>query len=58
MLSTDNSDKKRQQVNVKFSERDFSLLEATAKTNGMEPATFCRNAALAACGGDLGTAQQ
>ena len=53
MLSTDNSDKKRQQVNVKFSDRDFSLLEAAAKAHSMEPATFCRNAALAACGGDL-----
>ena len=53
MLSTDNPDKKRQQVNVKFSDRDFSLLEATAKAHSMEPATFCRNAALAACCGDL-----
>ena len=53
MLSTDNPDKKRQQVNVKFSERDFSLLEASARTHGIEVATFCRNAALAACGGDV-----
>lgn len=53
MFSTDNPDKKRQQVNVKFSARDFGLLEASAKTHGIEPATFCRNAALAACSGDV-----
>lgn len=53
MLPNDNPDKKRQQVNVKFSERDFALVEATAKTHGMEPATFCRNATLSACGRDL-----